>query len=279
MCSDKETNMETKWWAAFAPVLLLAVMLFPGGARANEKHPTKSKGGAQPLEGFWRGSWGGGKRDGVVFQPVYAELLIQGNNVKLSGFPTIPSLTGTVHIDVGAKRIRITPTPDRPGQAVAKTIEYPYVLKGDDLMLGDNREIGFRRQGHVRVPQADAQVQFVVANGINDAGDLLVTPFHWGKRAGMVFFEPQSTRFHTNQGVVLLLGESGWKKTTIDEARRLIRNPTPVAMVFREVEPSGWRSGGWPPPDDEAVLRTFARLLRPGTLVFILPASENALVP
>jgi hypothetical protein len=281
MLGDMEMNMNAKWWAALAPVLVLVGLAFPAGARGDEKPPTEGTLAAQPLEGYWRGAWGGGQRDGVVFQPVIAELLIQGNKVKLSGFPTIPSLTGTIGIEVDAKRIRITPTPDRPGQLVAKPIDCPYVLKGDELTLtwGDKQLIGLRREGHVRVPLADTQVQFVVANGINDSGDLEVTTFPLGKRAGMEFFEPQSLIFRTKQSVVLLLQESGWKKTTIDEARGLIRNATPVVLAFRGVEPSGWRSGAWPPPDDEAVLRTFARLLRPGTLLFILPASQNAVIP
>ena len=39
------------------------------------------------LDGDWYGSWGGGEQDGVVFQPVVAELLIEGDHVELSGFP------------------------------------------------------------------------------------------------------------------------------------------------------------------------------------------------
>jgi len=40
-----------------------------------------------------------------------------------------------------------------------------------------------------------------------------------------------------------------------------------------------WKDMGSPVPDSAAVSQTFARLLRPGTLVFILSARENVPEP
>jgi hypothetical protein len=36
---------------------------------------------------------------------------------------------------------------------------------------------------------------------------------------------------------------------------------------------------GAPAPDSDAVVQTFARLLKPGTLIFVLSARENVPVP
>src|SRR5687768_4020615 len=48
----------------------------------------------QGLDGLWSGSWGGGERNGVVFQPVIAEMLILGDHVEIRGFPGVAKLAG-----------------------------------------------------------------------------------------------------------------------------------------------------------------------------------------
>jgi hypothetical protein len=59
-----------------------------------------------PLDGLWSGSWGGGERDGVVMQPVLAELLIDGDHVELAGFPAVGGLRGTHRIDAARPLVR-----------------------------------------------------------------------------------------------------------------------------------------------------------------------------
>jgi hypothetical protein len=78
------------------------------------------------------------------------------------------------------------------------------------------------------------------------------------------------------------------KKVTIDEARKLIRKSTPVAVTYRHDDrpPAPIREDselckemGSPLPDSKAVRQTLARILGPGTLVFILSARENVPQP
>lgn len=76
------------------------------------------------LEGSWTGAWGGGQRDGTVFQPVIAELFIHGDQIELKGMPTLGQFAGAFECDAVAKRLRITPTAVA-GQPPPKTIEIP----------------------------------------------------------------------------------------------------------------------------------------------------------
>jgi hypothetical protein len=76
------------------------------------------------------------------------------------------------------------------------------------------------------------------------------------------------------------------KNVTVEEARGLIRRTTPVVVAYRQDDrPSPhqlhelWKEMGPPRSDGEAVRQTFSRAFRPGTLVFILSARENAPVP
>jgi hypothetical protein len=85
---------------------------------------------------------------------------------------------------------------------------------------------------------------------------------------------------------VRLVRESGWESVTVDEARKLIRKSTPVVVAYRDGDRASrnqnhtlWKESGSPLPDSEQVWRTFSRILRPGTLVFILSARENVARP
>ena len=103
-----------------------------------------------------------------------------------------------------------------------------------------------------------------------------------------MLFDPLDRKLKTRQATVFLVEEAGLKKITVDDARRRVGQPTPVVVACRDEErpaPAGmqlyrlWTDVGSPMPDSEAVLRTFSRVLRPGTLVFILSARENVPVP
>src|SRR5262245_47560792 len=89
---------------------------------------------AKALEGIWTGAWGRGRRDGVVFQPVVAELFIKGDQIELAGFRETLKLVGTLRVDTAARRLHVTPIIE-PGQPAPKALSYSYELKDDVLTL------------------------------------------------------------------------------------------------------------------------------------------------
>jgi hypothetical protein len=176
------------------------------------------------------------------------------------------------------------------GQPAPKTINYAYEIKGDKLTLidSDKFSISLHRHGVAQRPLANAQTELVAATGINDAGDLLVTEFTVLRagRVGATYLQPVNRSLTTKQAIVLVVQENGWKRIAVDEARRLIHEPTPVVVAYRHDDRPSlhqfhrlWKEMGAPAPDSEAVWRTFSRILRPGTLVFILSARENVPQP
>jgi hypothetical protein len=218
-----------------------------------------------------------------------AELFIKGDHVELNGVPNVGRLAGTVRLDAGAKRMRITPTDAGGTGAAPKAIEYAYEIKGDKLTLidGDTVPISLERRRVTENPLADVRLDFFAASAINDAGDLLVTEFTALRagRVGATYFQPASRSLKTKGASVLLVQETGLKKVTVAEARRLVRDPTLVAVSYRQDDPSPhhlhelWTDMGPASPDSEAVGKTFARMLRQGTMIFILSARENVPVP
>ena len=66
---------------------------------------------AKAMEGLWSGGWGSlVGDDGVVYQPVMAELLVKGDRVEMAGFPNADRLEGTFRLDARAKQLRVFPT-------------------------------------------------------------------------------------------------------------------------------------------------------------------------
>lgn len=247
--------------------------------------PAKADGNKTALEGLWSGSWGGGEqREGVVFQPVLAELAVQGDKIEVFGFREVGRLSGTVRVDATTRRLRLTPkTLD---QSTLKPPEYTYELKGNRLTLIDSDKIPIHLE-RVRTdpnPIANASLELVSADGINDARELQVTMFN-SLRAGRpsaIHYQPDNRLLKTTNATVLEVQEAGVKKVTVDEARRLIRKSTPVAITYRNEDdppPSQnhelWTDLGSPQPDSEVVWKTYSRTLRPGTLIFVLPAREK----
>jgi hypothetical protein len=257
---------------------------------AGDVTPQDAANTAKSFEGLWSGAWGGGQRDGVVFQPVIAEMLIKGDHVELCGFRGLARLTGTVRFDAGNKRMHITPAAGPEGKPKPKDIEFTYAIKGEELTLTDADKVPvlLSRRPMAQNPFGNVQVELLTATGINDTGDLLVTEYRVLKagQAGATYYQPQERKLKTKQATILLAQEAGLKKVTVDEARGLIRKGAPVAVTYRpEQRQAGHRFSelvqdmGPPPPDSEAVQQTLSRLLRPGTLVFILPASEGIIQP
>jgi len=175
------------------------------------------------------------------------------------------------------------------GKPKPKAIEYAYELKGERLRLfdSDNFPIDLQKIPVVQNPLAGAEVEFVAATGIIDAGDLLVTDVHEIRagRAGETYFEPRKRSRKSKQATALLVQDAGCQKITIDEARKLIREAMPVVVTYRHDERPApdqmhplWTEGP-ASPDSDAIWRTFSRTLRLGTVVFILSARENMVRP
>jgi hypothetical protein len=242
----------------------------------------------QAVQGLWVGSYGGGQRDGVTYQPAIAEVLIQGDHIEVYGFPS--TIAGIFRLDPKAKQMKIIASDESGGKSTAKTLSYDYRVKDDELSITDSGKpsITFRRRDAVQDALANAQVELVTAEGVNKAGDLLVTEFS-ELEAGRVretYFELRKRSLKTQKATVLVVQKTGCKRISLDEARSLIRRPIPVVITYRQDDrrPSDqWyhlsKEMGAPAPDGEAVGRTFSGVLQPGTLIFVLSAKENVPMP
>jgi hypothetical protein len=272
------TQLAAGWLAILLPIV----------ARSTRAAADDSK----ALEGLWAGSWGLMiDADGTVHQPVIAELTIKGNRVEMLSMPGLGQLRGTFAIDPAALAISISPASEKETRPADSTT-YHYQITGDKLTLTDSNKqsVEFTRQGAASVPLADAAVEFAVATGINDAGDLLVTKVTALRaiRDGATFFESSEQKLKTKQAAVFVADESGLKKISTDDARRLIRGPTPIVVAYRNEQHADargdalyrlWTANGSADADSNSVMRSMSRVLRPGALVFVLSAKENAPVP
>jgi hypothetical protein len=235
--------------------------------------------GPGALDGLWSGSWGLQiDPDGVVHQPVKAELFIQGDHVECGGFPEPSEFTGTARIDAGAKQIRIAPAAKAGGRP-ADAIVFAYEVNGDKLTLTDRNKRSIYFSKVLVNPLSEVKVEFLAAIGMNSAGDLLVTDFsvHRAGRSAEIAPALARRRLRTKQADVFLVQESGLKKVKVDESRQLLHDPTTVLVAYRpDDRPSPlFSSRLWQERDSEAVGRTVYRVLRPGTLVFVVPESAR----
>jgi hypothetical protein len=240
---------------------------------------------ANPIEGLWSGSWGGGESGGVVMQPVVAELVIQGDSIEMWGFPKLDRLTGVVQIDTNAGELRILPAKPDDQQPVDEALVCPYRLDGDmlQLVVGET-EVTLQSQGVAREPSANPVVELLAISGSNEAGDLLVKDYAMRRtvRDGAPFFALRERTLTTKDATVLLVDQDGAREISLDEARSRAGRPQRVAIIYRQPEPvvarsshTLWREAGTLEPDGEAARQTYSDTLRPGTLVFVLPHRES----
>lgn len=261
------------------------------GAKQRKENETSARtaSDSSPFDGLWAGSWGGGMREGVVFQPVLAELLIQGDHVELAGFPNTDNLAGKVSFDATAKRMRITLVAEE-GQPAPEPIEFSCELREDSLTLVDsqNSTICFARDPAKQEVCANIQIELVMASGIDEAGLLLVTEFDQLSvgQARATQFEPRQVKLGALGASVLVVREAELQPITIEEARALLAEPTVVAVTYLPDDAANayqshelWRNIGTPSPATTSVHRTLARTLRPGALVFVLSAAERGGLP
>jgi hypothetical protein len=291
-------KIHKEWFVGFASVVAFLAAAQAAAAAGTEEELNNSVAVAQSeatsdakaLEGLWSGSWGHNvDADGTVYQPVKAELLIQRDRVEWHGFPGVRELTGTVRFDPSTHQMHVTPAAKANG-GPAETIVLKYGIKADELSLTDRDDFSFtlHREPVVQDPLANVKIEFVAATGINDAGDLLVTEFNVLRagRSGAIYYEPVNWSLKTKQATVWLVQEDRCKRLALAEARRQIRQPTLVAVAYRVEDRHQrqrlhrlWKEVGSPNPESEAGLRTFAQVLQPGTVVFVLSARENAAQP
>ncbi|HEY2146612.1 MAG TPA: hypothetical protein VGH32_01665 [Pirellulales bacterium] len=256
-----------------------------------EAPPAISHDESPSLNGLWFGAWGGGPQPGgVVFQPVIAELFVKGKHVELSGFPNGLNLEGTIRIDSDAKYVRITPAAEPGKTAAPKPVEFPFTVDGDKLTMtvADKRSVTLQRLKTSQNPLANVAVELISADEITESGDLIVSEFQKLRvgSIGATYFEPSTRRLKTARAAVLLVEESDCKQIKIGEARSRLKRSTPVAIAYRpdnRPNPNAlhqlWSAVGPAAADDAAARQTLAKTLRPGTLVFILSASENVPIP
>jgi hypothetical protein len=240
------------------------------------------------LDGLWAGSWGGGERDGVVFQPVLAEMVIHGDEVEIHGFRQANRVSGTIKVDRATRQLRVTPKSTK--DQAAPVIVFQYDITGDKLTLTDQDKVPvyLERRPVTKDQPASLAIEFVMAQKINDAGELLTSKVTSTRTLdGRVRHHPEIRSYHLTNATVLLVQEANWKKLSMAEARKQLEQPSPVVLAFRnQNDQQGdfqhhelWKSLRSPEPDSPAAGQMFLRMLRPGTMIFVLPGDEQVPLP
>lgn len=239
------------------------------------------------IQGLWEGSWGGGNRNGVIFQPVIAKLAIHGNRVEWWGLPQTGDGLGTIRLsrDDKSKTLRLTAAV-KPGDASpGEVTQFSYAVKEDSLTLavGEARECSFSRVAVSSPPRASVAVELVIAEGINDSGNLQIMRTRSRHVASLnaEYFEPERLNYSINDASIFRLEKRELKKLTVDQVRPLLQKPTPVALSFRHSRElplqrpdERTRHLGAAQPDSEPGLAMLKSLLADGTLVFVLPPEQ-----
>lgn len=257
-------------------------------ARAEDDSGQKTPGKPNTVQGLWRGFWGGGEAGGVIRLPAMAELFIEGDIVRMRGFPHVGRVDGTIRIDERTSKITVTPKAKAADQPAAQDLEYTYDLKDDKLTLtgAGQATLSMERRPISRDALPRINVDLVTVTGIDDAGELLLaesTELESAKPAAAAYFSPHESKLTTKDATAFLVQQEGLKKISLTEARALLRRPRLVAIASRQDlprPPDPWGSEllkdvGPIQPDSDAGLKTLARLLRPGLLVFVLSEHQN----
>ena len=262
--------------------------------KPDEAPPDKSAAAPKALHGLWRGSWGrsGREDDGVVYMGSVGELYIGSGRAASKGLP-IPDGTGAIVLHSDGKRrwARFTYSVKEKGKPQQKPVDFSCEIRGDELTITIGDEGGSFSLTRVTVketPFADINVDFEMARGVDGEGNLLATKFsaiRVGDRGPELPSRVSFARPLRNAHIYRV-EENGAKKTTVEEVRRLLREPAPVVIASRSARNGtpmvDWRLSkklGTLHPDSEAGLKTLTRLLKPGTLVFVVPEAERVPIP
>ena len=280
-------SKKSKFMLRRAVKIVAIVACLANAAHAEDATGKKPSEKASALQGLWHGFWGGGEADGVIMQPAMAELFVEGDIVRMRGFPKVGSVDGKLRIDERKNKIAIVPQA-RAADQPAKALEYTFDLKGDKLTLSraDEAAVTLERKRLDREAFPRIKVDFVAATGIDEAGDLLVTdytPLEAAEPTAAKYYRPYESKLKTKEATAFLVQKEGLKKISLSEARALLRDPKLVAITYRQdipeppVLPSGelFKDSGPIQPDSDAGLKTLARLLRPPLLLFVLSEFEN----
>lgn len=259
---------------------LLAVLLALVGQAPSDDLPQKQIAeDIKQLDGLWSGSWGGGESNGTVFQPVIAELMVDGEKFELFGFRGLNQAWGLIQIDPAMKTLKFTTA--KAADAPSKEIKYTYKHSEGRLTLFDaeNVAIELNKVPLQTKPLVKVRMDILIAEGINEAGRLLTTEQSVVKvgRSTSIRYEASTVARKIDPLLIFVTGEDGMKKVSVDEARKLLKPSTPVAMAYRETDDQmlKWDIGlrhfqGAATPESDAGLQTLARALRPRTLVFVV---------
>jgi hypothetical protein len=227
-------------------------------------------------------------------------LVIKGSHAEWTGLREIEDGIGVVEVATSGKRksMRITKIVFEDGRSQTAALLVPYELANGDLILGEEGRT--RRLSRVNVeerPLAQTGLEFGAAKGITASGDLLLTRFAELDltQGGPPLYQPTNSTvplhhrtragLSSEDAVVFLVHERRTDKITIDHARALLNNQTNLvclthrrALEIRVNDPrfnpktnERWKASDTPDPASPAVSETFTRLLKPGTLVFVLP--------
>ena len=269
--------------------LMVLCLCLPFLLSAEEQKTKPPEDDLKPLQGLWKGSWGGGQGDGVIFQPVLSRIGINGDRVECRGLPFESDGSGTISVSKKGedKSLQFSYTVKADGQVQKKTVDVPYTVKGDALTLTfrENGECRLLRVTVQQQPLANASVECVLATGINDSDDLLITRYSVLNAAKIEakYYEPHNQAIPTKDAAIFHVQEGELKKVTVDQARRLLNKQTPVVLTYREdqkAQPSEiWQDTGSAPPDSEPVCKTFAQTLKTETLVFVFSSKSAMIVP
>lgn len=277
----------------FRKTLLLVVLgcFASCGVMAEERQTKPLDDDLVTVQGLWEGAWGGGQRNGVVFQPVIARLAIHGNRAEWWDLPQAENGQGTINLskDAKGKTLRLTSAVKPNGPAQGDAVDFSYLVNGTKLTLavGEGRECSFTRIAVASPPLANVAVEFVMAEEIDKSGNLRITRLRSRHVASLKvdYFEPQSLNYSTNDASVFRVEKRELKKMTVDQARQLLSKPTPVVLTFRQntsKPPQPEERGQGQPSaqsDCEPGLAMFKSLLAEGTLVFVLPPEQRVPAP
>lgn len=236
---------------------------------------------AARFEGVWIGSWGGGERDGVVMQPVRAELVVRGSAFEASGLRNLGTGQGSLQVNPGQRTIVLEQI--RAGRKESHTFRYAF--SRDQLTLTDRENIEMRLE-RVKTepnPHANLSVELVSASRFTAEGHLEVTRYtavRAGRNTAPVY-RPVTQVVSLDRGRVYLIEATSVQELSVTEARARLGEATPVVLAERPQPLPGSgaliETTGAIAPDSPEGMRTLQRLFRPGTL-FVLVA-ESPIAP
>ncbi len=259
---------------------------------SGEELPNQSADDLKALQGLWKRSWGrsGREDDGVFYMGSVGELYIGSGRAASKGIPILDG-TGAVVLHSSGKhrRARFTYFLEEKGKPKKKPVDFSYEIEGDKLTITIGDEGGGFSLTRVTVeetPFADINASFEMARGVDREGNLLLTTYSAMRIGddGPELPAPSSLVRPLKNAHIYRVEENDAKKITVEEARGFLREPTPVVIAGRSAR-NGHVSSLLSKrfrtlqPDSEAGLKTLTHLLKPGTLVFVIPDAERGRAP